>query len=280
MAKEIFGANLKMNPVCNVGGNSLFDISKLFREYENYGIKSGGDKEVIAFVPLIFVHGLRTLESANVNHFAGIKLGAQDVSEHLSGAHTGETSPFWLREYGIDDVLIGHSEVRDWYEKLIISANGNIIGTIDDMFNRKIINALKHGLRVTYCVGETAEEKESGLTFDVLKRQIEKGLKDTQSLDGKIIIAYEPRWSIGGNKPTPTPKEIQEVHEYIRETILKLIMPHSYRSNYYCEPVIYGGSMKPENAAQIMGTKGVNGGLMGSASLDAEKFAKIVNYDR
>ena len=298
MAKEIFGANLKMYPVVEGYGeidNSTHIVTSpsdravvdLLSSYVYKGIAGGRkkdgrgcivggkDKEIIVFIPFMFLDGLTSIGMLRKNES---KLGAQDVGEYASGAHTRETSPVWLNNLNINDVLVGHSEVRDEYEKLMDSCgNTGHREPIDELFSRKIANALKYGLRVTYCVGETEEEKKGGLTYRVLERQIKVGLKSIGPTGlNQIIMAYEPRWSIGGDKPTPTTTEIKKAHAAIRE-FLKI---YCGVSNPDCVPILYGGSMKPENAAQIMGIKGVDGGLIGSASLDAEKFAKIVNYDR
>jgi len=146
---------------------------------------------------------------------------------------------------------------------------------IDSKFNARVRNALNHGFRVTYCVGELAEERAADQTNDVLDRQLTEGLKMIGS-DGlvRVIIAYEPRWAIGTGK-TPTTDDIAAAHDYIRWRAGNLGHPR------HEELVIqYGGSMKPDNVAEIMAVQGVNGGLIGGAALVGEKFAKIVNYDR
>ncbi|MBU1705077.1 MAG: triose-phosphate isomerase, partial [Nanoarchaeota archaeon] len=289
---------LKMNPVSE---RSLQDAFSLFRKYLS-GHLAAPEREVIVFAPAIFLDMLASTAAEHYHTFPllkneqGISLGAQDISQYVSGAHTRQTSPVWLRQMGINDVLIAHSEVRGEYEDLLGQIAGydfrdgyGALHAIDRVvFNPKMHNALKHGLRVTYCVGETAEEREMGWTSHVLTRQIVDGLAGVSQddLDNRIIIAYEPRWAIGGDKEPPTAEEIRFAHEVIRGTTAGLYEPRAstarekwmdFMDNLL---ILYGGSMKPDNAAAIMAIEGVNGGLIGSACLDPAKFTKIVNYDK
>ncbi len=276
MKKEIFGANLKMmNPVPRTG-SSFSELERLMKDYNRNRITSNNDRDVVVFAP--FTH-LDHLADLMTKLEVKLTLGAQDVSEHILGAHTSEISPVWLRELRIKYVLIGHSEVRTHYEDLARLMTG-----IDDflypkyidlMFNRKIRNAFEQGLKVIYCVGETEQEKDEGRTNSVIERQIRSGIRnlDTKKLEESLIIAYEPRWSIGGNKPTSTLEEIYRVNYMIRSNA-----GYEKHPNPDNLPVLYGGSMNPANAKWIMAIPGVNGGLIGSACLDAEKFRRIVDY--
>lgn len=279
MEREIFGANLKQNPV-SCGESKLsfqYSLINLFNDYASNGIIGDDEgKGIIFFAPFTHLDFLNSLQGIfDMNKW---KLGSQGVSQYVSGAHTSEISPMWLRQLGVTDVLIGHSEVRREYEDLISNAigrDGYRSFVIDSLFNKQMENAFNHNLRVTYCVGETEGEKENGKTLEVLKRQIYFGLRglNFQDLSDKLIIAYEPRWAIGGGKPIPTFDEIEQVHTQIRGLL---------RERGYSNPeelrILYGGGMNPDNVKGIMGIKGVNGGLVGSACLDAEKFSKIVNY--
>lgn len=284
MAKETFGANLKMNPA---GEKPTESVKSLLRAYVEEGATGNEKREVIVFAPFVFLSDLYSLRMTCLENFPSsnsLRLGAQDVSEYDSGAHTREISPLWLKELGVSDVLVGHSEVRGEYEKLLLEAWGHgkenyDKAALDMVFNRKIRNALTHGLRVTYCVGETKREKEQGLTKEVIKKQLTVGLKnvtgieDVGELERLLIIAYEPRWAIGTGD-IPTRKEIKEAHETVREVMGRM----GYQEPDKNLVVMYGGSMKPENVREIMAVPGVNGGLIGNACLDARKFGKIVNY--
>lgn len=298
--KQVFGANLKQNPVdgtattiWEAGSGAAF--LKLLQGYQKIGLTDS--VEIIVFTP--GTHLCYAYERfPGLFNSRSVRLGVQDISEFLSGAHTGEITPIWARQLGATDVLIGHSEIRETYEKIIMDAvmKGleqrelddshnlsylNLIResgalTIDSMFNRKMKTALNHGLRPTYCVGETEYERNNNMTERVIARQIKTGLDGLESSDLiHIIIAYEPRWAIGGNKPTPTMQEIEAAHEAIRSALKGAGHPDSDSAT-----IIYGGSMKPENAREIMAVPGVNGGLIGTACLDPEKFQRIVDYDR
>jgi len=177
------------------------------------------------------------------------KLGAQDCSAEDTGAFTGQISAAQLLELGVKDVLLGHSECR-------------ARGDDEALLRQKLQRATEAGLRVCFCVGEGLEDRESGRLWPHLERQLEV-LKDYQ---GGVIVAYEPIWAIGTGK-NATPEQIQEVHAGIRERLPDL-------------RVLYGGSVKPENASQILKLPDVHGLLIGGASLKAESLEKIVQLAR
>ena len=267
-----------MNPVSEEEGlhsimNPLLD---LLEDYNDKGAIEDQEKEIILFAP--FTH-LSFLEYYQQLYDAKAwKLGSQGVSRHVSGAHTSEISPVWLRQLGVTDVLVGHSEVRGEYEDLIDNAvKGDNYSSyaINSLFNQQIQNAFNHDLRVTYCIGENENQKDIGATAEVLELQMRLALKGQSLVDlaDNLIIAYEPRWAIGGGKPIPTHDEIEQVHTQIRGFAKVAGHPDPEQLR-----VLYGGSMDPENVRGIMGIQGVNGGLVGSACLDAEKFSRIVNY--
>lgn len=189
-----------------------------------------------------------------------INLAAQNMYFENQGAFTGEISASMLKSVGCKYVILGHSERRTIFKES------------DELINKKIIQALNNDLLPIFCIGETLEERENNETFEVVKRQIENGLTSVseESLN-KIIIAYEPVWAIGTGK-TATPAQAQEVHEYIRKLIAQLY------SNQAAEELIiqYGGSVKPENAKELLHQKDIDGALVGGACLKADSFVQII----
>jgi len=189
-----------------------------------------------------------------------IILAAQDMFYEEKGAYTGEVSPLMLTDIGCRYVIIGHSERRQYFNE------------IDEIVNRKIKAAKKAGLGVILCIGESLEDREAGKTFNVLEREINKGLHDTDI--EKIVIAYEPIWAIGTGK-TATPEQAQEAHAYIRE---RLRLKYGNRADDIC--IIYGGSATPENVDSLMACKDLDGALVGGASLKVESFTRLVKFKK
>lgn len=184
-----------------------------------------------------------------------IEVGTQNISTNDSGAFTGETSPLAAREMGVHFTLIGHSERRSLF-------NEN-----NELLNKKVKNSLKNKLKVIFCIGETLQQRESGETLAILKNQTLKGLSDITGFKD-IIIAYEPVWAIGTGK-VATSKEIKEVHAYLRDLT---------KEHFKAEiPLLYGGSVKPDNVQEIMATPNVDGALVGGASLKAADYNKLYN---
>ena len=191
-----------------------------------------------------------------------INIAAQDCFWEPEGAFTGEVSPGLLLDAGCTHVIIGHSERRQYF------------GETDATVNKKIIAALKAGLQVLFCIGETLAEREGGKTFTVLKAQLSGGLVglEAQQLQN-LIIAYEPVWAIGTGK-TASDEQAQEAHEFIRNEILAGFG----RATSQQIRVLYGGSVKPENIKGLMTKPDIDGALVGGASLRADSFAAIVNF--
>lgn len=190
-----------------------------------------------------------------------VKLGAQNMHPENSGAFTGEISASMLKSVGAEYVILGHSERR------------TIFGESDLFINQKIKKALEAGLLPIFCIGETLQERESGVTFDVIKRQVTQGLSGISEADlAKVIVAYEPVWAIGTGK-TASPEQAQEVHAYIRGLIASLY------STAAAEKLIiqYGGSVKPDNAKELLSQKDIDGALVGGACLKADSFLGIIN---
>ena len=194
---------------------------------------------------------------------SNIGVAAQDCGiQNDFGAHTGEVAPVMLKDAGCSHVIIGHSERRQYY------------GETDESVNWKVMSALAAGLTPIVCVGEQLNERELGNAQDVVKTQLAGSLQGLTVNDlSLIIIAYEPVWAIGTGK-TATPEQAQEMHGYIREVIAGAHAADAADSLR----ILYGGSVKPDNIAELMAQPDVDGALVGGASLEAESFAKIVNY--
>ncbi len=190
-----------------------------------------------------------------------IKLCAQNVFYENQGAYTGEISPLMLKDMGVDYVIIGHSERRKYFYET------------DEIINKKIKACIGQNLKVIFCIGETIEERKSNKTFEVLKRQIQKGVEGIDNPE-PIVIAYEPVWAIGTGV-VATEEQIKETHAFIREMLVNLFGSGSDRIR-----ILYGGSVTPENIKSIMTIENVDGVLVGGASLDPIKFAKIVKFDK
>ncbi|MGB9030462.1 MAG: triose-phosphate isomerase [Acidobacteriaceae bacterium] len=193
---------------------------------------------------------------------SGVAIGAQNMHFADEGAYTGETSPLMLKAIGATHVILGHSERRQYF------------GETDDLINKKLKTALQHGLVPIVCVGEVLAEREAGKTEEVLLRQTRGVLAGiAASAATPIVIAYEPVWAIGTGK-TATPQMAAEAHALIRGEVAKLFSPATADHLR----ILYGGSVKPDNATALMNEEDIDGALVGGASLDPQSFAKIVNY--
>ena len=192
---------------------------------------------------------------------SNVKLSAQDCYWEEEGAFTGEVSPKMLLDAGCSHVIIGHSERRQYF------------GETDATVNRKIKAAIAAGLTVLFCIGETLEERESGKTFDVLKRQVKDGLDGISGVDlERLVVAYEPVWAIGTGR-TATDAQAQEAHAFIRQEVTALYG----QATATAMRILYGGSVKPENIKGLIVQPDIDGALVGGASLKADSFAAIVN---
>ncbi len=193
---------------------------------------------------------------------SGVAVGAQNMHFAEEGAYTGETSPLMLKAIGATHVILGHSERRQYF------------GETDEIINKKLKTALQQGLVPIVCVGEVLAERESGRTEEVLLRQTRGVLAGIGAAEAApIVIAYEPVWAIGTGK-TATPQIASEAHEVIRGEVKKLLgggVAENLR-------ILYGGSVKPENASALMSETEIDGALVGGASLDPQSFGKIVKY--
>jgi len=189
---------------------------------------------------------------------SSVALGAQNMFFEEKGAYTGEISPVMLKELDVSYVILGHSERRI------------IFGEKDELINKKVLSAIEHEIRPVLCVGETIEEREQGITLKVIENQIRKGLAGIEGDMKYLDIAYEPVWAIGTGK-TATPEQAQEVHQFIRSLINEISKGNDSQTR-----ILYGGSVKPENAKDLISQPDITGFLVGSASLDPEKFYQII----
>ena len=251
MRKKIIAGNWKLN---NNIKESLELITLLKRELSDI-------TDIVIVVCPVFI---ALDEVADVLYDSNIRLGAQNLFWEPSGAFTGEISAPLLKEVGVEYVIIGHSERRQFF------------GETDDGVNKKVKSALQYDLTPIVCVGEVLAEREASKTFDVIRKQCEGSFAGLTAEEMKrIVIAYEPVWAIGTGK-TATPQQAQEVHQFIRGLI------KSAHGEEVAEEICiqYGGSVKPENAAELMAQNDIDGALVGGASLKSESFAKIVQNSR
>ncbi len=188
---------------------------------------------------------------------AAIELGSQDISQHASGAYTGEVSGAMLKDFGVRYAIVGHSERRQYHQET------------DSTVSLKAKAALAAGITPIVCVGETLQEREAGKTEEVVKRQLAAVVHDNGHCISEIVVAYEPVWAIGTGK-TATPEMAQAVHAVLRAQ-LKAATPHYQRVK-----ILYGGSMNAANAAELLAQPDIDGGLIGGASLKAPDFLNII----
>jgi len=249
MRKKLIAANWKMykNPD---------QTRDFFRDF--LPMVSAHDRDEIAVCPP-FVDLPAAVEAAKGSRIA---IGGQDVYWEKEGAFTGEISTGMLLSVGCTHVIIGHSERRQYF------------GETDDTVNLKLKAALEAGLVPIVCVGEVLEEREAGITEDVLRRQCTRAFhKLSGKKAAKLVVAYEPVWAIGTGK-TATPQLASEAHALIRGEVAKNL-GDEIASNLR---ILYGGSVKPDNAKALMSEEEIDGALVGGASLDAKSFAAIVKY--
>ncbi|MCL1839469.1 triose-phosphate isomerase [Candidatus Saccharibacteria bacterium] len=245
--RQMMAGNWKMN------GNSA-ETEKYFKDLIES--LSTGNCEVALCVPYPLIPVAR--EAVNGTD---IRIGAQNCHWAESGAFTGEVSAKMLiEEYGIDLVIIGHSERRQYF------------GETDETVNGRIKAALAAGLEVIFCIGETLQQRKDGVTNDILDVQLAEGLKDiTPEQMQKIIVAYEPVWAIGTGE-TATPQQAQEAIAHIRSVLVQLYDVDIAAGM----PILYGGSMNGGNVEDLLNESDINGGLVGGASLKADEFAGMI----
>jgi triosephosphate isomerase (TIM) len=248
MRKKILAANWKMN-LTHSEAEAYFDT--FLSE-----IGQVDDIEVVIIPPFTAIPALVSASE----RMPAIRIGAQNMHWEKSGAFTGEVSAEMLRALFVKYVIVGHSERR------------TLFGETDEIVNRKVRAALDAGLRPIFCLGEALQERDSGQVEEVLGRQMRKGLEGVARKDvPEIVVAYEPIWAIGTGR-SATPAEAEQVHAFIRSILSELFgTPTAERIR-----IQYGGSVKPENAEELMRQKNIDGGLVGGASLDPRSFARII----
>ena len=250
MRKKILAANWKMNLTHLEAESYMHTFLGEIGEVD--------DVEIVMIPPFTSIPML-----AQISEKAPfIRIGAQNMYWERSGAYTGEISATMLRVLFVKYVVIGHSERR------------MLFGETDETVNRKVHSALEAGLRPIVCVGESAIERDNDEIETVLRRQLELGLKDLSVKDAaEIVIAYEPIWAIGTGR-TATPAQAEEAHRFIRSVLGKMFGTGAAER----VRIQYGGSVKPENAQELMRQSDIDGALIGGASLDPHSFAKIIRH--
>ena len=250
MRKKIIAGNWKMNKLPNEAIAFIEELIPLVKDTQN---------EVILCVPYTdLFYTLLTTQDTN------IKIGAQNMHFEEKGAYTGEVSGEMLKSIGVEYVIIGHSERRQYFNET------------DETVNKKLKKALDIGLKPIICVGENLEQRESGKAKDVVTTQVGLALEGLNSDKiENVIIAYEPIWAIGTGK-TATKEDANETIKWIREEVANL-----YGKGMADSVIIqYGGSVKSTNAKDLFEMSDIDGGLIGGASLDTQEFSKIVNYNK
>ena len=243
---NIISGNWKMFKTVKETEQYFNDLLPLIKETDN---------EVIIFTPFTSLStALDCVKSSN------IKIGAQNMHYENEGAFTGEISAQMLDAIGINTVLVGHSERREYFNELNFTVN------------KKVVKALENGFKVIMCVGENLEQRKSSQTFDWIESQIVEGLAGIQ-INENLVIAYEPIWAIGTGE-TATSVQAEEVCAFIRKKINSLYGDISNEIR-----ILYGGSVKPSNIKEIMSMDNINGVLVGGASLNSD-FKDIINFDK
>ena len=250
MRKKVIAGNWKMNKLPNEAIDFIDRLTPLLKDTKN---------EVVVCVPYTdLFYALLTAQATN------IKIGDQNMHFEEKGAYTGEVSAQMLKSIGVEYVIIGHSERRQYFNET------------DETVNKKVKTAFKHELKPIVCVGETLEQREAGKAEEIITNQTEKALEGlTDEQVQNTIIAYEPIWAIGTGK-TATSEDANNAIKAIRDKICQI-----YGQNVGKSIIIqYGGSVKSANCKELFTTSDIDGGLVGGASLDPEEFAKIINYDK
>jgi triosephosphate isomerase len=248
MRKKLIAGNWKMN-------KTSADAVQLVKDIVPAAAKDH-------YVEVVICPPFTALESvARALEGSAAKLGAQNMHPEPSGAYTGEISAGMLRALFASYVILGHSERRTYFKET------------DAFINQKVLAALKSQLKPILCVGETLQEREAGATLKVIQTQLEQGLQNVaKDIATTVVIAYEPIWAIGTGKVATT-AQAQEVHAFIRGLLTNLFgeaIAQKIR-------ILYGGSMKPANAPELLAQKDIDGGLIGGASLEARSFVELIN---
>lgn len=247
MRKTIIAGNWKMNKLFTEVEDFLDELS------DNLENRELGSVEVIICPPALYLE-----LSSDIAADSKFHIGAQNVSDKISGAYTGEISAAMLHSMELGYCIIGHSERREYFSES------------DKMINAKLKILHENNMIPILCIGETLEQREQGITNDVILAQLKGSLKDVE-IEDNVVIAYEPIWAIGTGK-TATSQQAQEIHALIRKWL---------EENYSKDisekvSILYGGSMKPENVKELLNQPDIDGGLIGGAALDVSKFSSMI----
>ena len=246
--KVLMAGNWKMNKTVSESLSVIKTLKKAVSDVK--------DVEILIFPSYTALQAIH-----NETKDSNINIGAQNLFWETKGAFTGEISPAMVKDAGCSYVLVGHSERRQYF------------GETDETVNKKTKAALLNGLGPVVCVGETLKEREDGVTFKVIEKQVREGLAGLASEQAAlVVIAYEPVWAIGTGK-TATPDQAQEVHAFIRKVYAQM-----YKNAVDKVRILYGGSVNSGNVSDLMKKPDIDGGLVGGASLEAESFVKLVKY--
>jgi triosephosphate isomerase len=251
MRKPLIAGNWKMNKTIDEAVSLVNTIKS--------GVHHVNGVDIVVCPPFTALSAVNeALDRSNVG------LGAQNMYSETDGAFTGEVSPLMIKDIGCRYVILGHSERRSIFKET------------DAVINAKVKTALQYNLIPIVCVGETLEEREKGAAKDVVRKQMQESLKGLSKDDMQnVVIAYEPVWAIGTGK-TATPAQAEEVHRFIRQLLnqsFDATVSESVR-------ILYGGSMKPENVAELMKQENIDGGLIGGAALKGESFIQLVTLTK
>jgi triosephosphate isomerase len=251
MRKKLIAGNWKMYKTPEQAKEFVIAFLPMVREHSRY------DAEIVLCPPFVSIPAV-----VEAVRGSGLEVGGQDMFWEKEGAYTGAISAHMLRAAGCSHVILGHSERRQYF------------GETDDSVNRKLQAALAGGLKPIVCVGEVLAEREAGITEDVLRMQCGIAFREIGGAKAQpIIVAYEPVWAIGTGK-TATPELAAEAHQVIRAQAAQAFGDKVAEQMR----ILYGGSVKPENAGALMSQPEIDGALVGGASLDPKSFAAIVEY--
>ena len=252
MRKPYIAGNWKMNLTPSEGAKYAKELAKAYKD-------SGADCKIMIACPYVDLPPVFEAVKGSP-----IIVAAENMANHKSGAYTGEVAPAMLKDIGVNTVIIGHSERRQYY------------GETDEIINSKVLLALEENMDVDLCVGETLSEREGGKLEEVLSRQIKVGLKDVKPDQmSHITIAYEPVWAIGTGK-TATPEDADDAHRFIR-SVIESIYSKDIAENLIIQ---YGGSVKASNVKALMAKENIDGALVGGASLSVKDFLPIIAFNK
>lgn len=254
MRKKIVAGNWKMNMLNQSGKALVSEVMNMVKDEVHH------DVQVLFFPPNLQLTGLVPL----IQHDARFGIGAQNCHKEEKGAFTGEISPEMLKDIGATHVILGHSERR------------SLFGETNSFLAEKVNGAFRAQLNVVFCCGETLEERKSGSLFDVIRTQIVEGLFHLEaSAWNHLVVAYEPVWAIGTGE-TASKEQAQEMHAFIRQIIIE-----KYGQEVANQiRILYGGSVKADNAEELFSMPDIDGGLIGGASLQSRSFTDIIKAAR